>query len=58
MKSDLIRVAIIGAGISGLGVAYELIQSGFKDFVIYEALDYAGGRIHTLPFGKLIVRAC
>ncbi|XP_074600527.1 spermine oxidase-like isoform X2 [Brevipalpus obovatus] len=51
MKSDSIRVAIIGAGISGLGVAYELIQSGFTNFVIYEALDYAGGRIHTLPFG-------
>src|SRR4051794_1034867 len=39
-------VAIIGAGISGLAAAEELV--GSKSFIILEARNRAGGRIHTL----------
>ncbi|HEY6792040.1 MAG TPA: NAD(P)/FAD-dependent oxidoreductase, partial [Trebonia sp.] len=36
------RVAIIGAGMSGLAVAYRLLQAGI-DFVVFERNDDAGG---------------
>ena len=45
------RIAIIGAGISGLSAAQKLYQNGFNDIKIFEALDRIGGRIHTLHFG-------
>ncbi|GIU82426.1 MAG: amine oxidase [Pyrinomonadaceae bacterium] len=44
-------VLVLGAGLSGLSVAYELALRGYKVTVI-EARDYAGGRVFTLrkPF--------
>ena len=36
---------IIGAGLSGLYLAYKLEQQG-KDYLILEARDRLGGRIH------------
>lgn len=44
-----VRVAIIGAGISGLCAAYELSKIGC-DITIYEASDRIGGRIYTVYF--------
>lgn len=41
------KVAIVGAGISGLVSAYELAKSGAK-IVIYEKEDYIGGHAKTV----------
>ena len=40
------RVAVIGAGFSGLGAAQALSQAGYEVTVI-EARDRVGGRVHT-----------
>ncbi|CAH2305332.1 spermine oxidase-like [Pelobates cultripes] len=46
------RVVIIGAGFAGLAAATTLVKHGFKDLVILEALERAGGRVWThKPFG-------
>lgn len=46
------KVIIIGAGVSGVSAACELLKSGFTDFIILEASDRIGGRIHTVKFGN------
>ena len=43
------RVAIIGAGLSGIVAAYELMRLGMRP-VIYEA-SRLGGRLRSEPFG-------
>ena len=45
------RVAIIGGGFSGLGVAIQLLERGIKDFVILEKAKQLGGtwRENTYP---------
>ena len=45
------RVAIIGAGMSGLCMAIKLERAGFHDFTIYEKADRVGGtwRENTYP---------
>ena len=45
------RIAVIGAGPAGIGAGRELLQQGFSDFVIFDALDAPGGtwRLHTYP---------
>lgn len=45
------RVAIIGAGFSGLACAYELMMAGY-DVTVIEARDRVGGRV--LSFGDLV----
>ena len=50
---DHYKVAIVGAGASGLFVAYSLIKRGLtsgRDVIILEAEDRIGGRIHSIPF--------
>lgn len=52
--SHMKKVAIIGAGISGLACAYELHKAGY-DVEVYEKEAYVGGRLSTrvkdrLPF--------
>ena len=42
------KVAILGAGISGLSAAYHLVENGVKDIVVLEARERVGGRIHTI----------
>lgn len=39
------KVAIVGAGVSGLYAAYRLKQAGINDFVMLEARHRIGGRI-------------
>lgn len=46
-------VAILGAGISGLCVAYELKKAGFP-FYLIEARDRPGGRSHTIRSGSIV----
>jgi cation diffusion facilitator CzcD-associated flavoprotein CzcO len=45
------RVAIVGTGFSGLGMAIRLKQEGIEDFVIFERADEVGGtwRDNTYP---------
>ncbi|MET0700539.1 MAG: NAD(P)/FAD-dependent oxidoreductase [Mycobacterium sp.] len=43
-----VRVAIIGAGFGGLGVALKLTEAGFRDFTVYErAADVGGTWLHN-----------
>lgn len=50
------RIVIVGAGFAGLAAATTLVKSGLKNVVILEAMDYAGGRTHTVrPFGENII---
>lgn len=39
------RIAIVGAGLSGLYAAFLLERSGIRDYMLIEARDAAGGRI-------------
>ena len=43
------KVAIVGAGISGLGAAYELAKAGVH-VVLYEKESYIGGHAKTVHF--------
>ncbi len=45
------RIAIIGAGPAGLAAGRELLQKGFSEFTIFDALDAPGGtwRLHSYP---------
>ena len=45
------RVAIIGAGFSGIGMAARLLKEGIDDFVVFERADAVGGtwRDNTYP---------
>ena len=46
-------VAVLGAGIAGLVIAWELQQAGFPYYLI-EARDRPGGRSHTLRNGSFV----
>jgi protoporphyrinogen/coproporphyrinogen III oxidase len=48
------RVAVIGGGIAGLSVAYELARSGV-DFVLYESSGRLGGIVETLQRDGFVV---
>lgn len=45
------KIAIIGAGLSGLYAAYRLEQMGMNDYVMLEAADAPGGRISSQSIG-------
>ena len=44
------RIAIIGAGISGLGCAYALRQHPDLEITLYEGGDHIGGHSNTIDF--------
>ncbi len=50
-RGDAMRIAIIGAGPAGIATGRELLQKGFTEFTIFDALDAPGGtwRLHTYP---------
>jgi glutamate synthase (NADPH) small chain len=50
VKND--KVAVIGAGLSGLTVAAELAKKGYK-VAVYEATDRLGGSVWTTPETRL-----
>ncbi|XP_014477867.1 PREDICTED: uncharacterized protein LOC106746142 isoform X2 [Dinoponera quadriceps] len=50
-----VKIAIIGAGASGIAAASRLLQEGVDDFVLLEANDRIGGRINTVNFGSNVV---
>jgi monoamine oxidase len=41
------KIAIVGAGISGMSAVYHLQQAGFSNLKIFEGLNRIGGRIET-----------
>ncbi len=45
------KIAIIGAGPTGIAAGHELLKQGFSDFTIYEASDGIGGTwyLHSYP---------
>ncbi|KAF7263473.1 hypothetical protein GWI33_002250 [Rhynchophorus ferrugineus] len=47
-------VVIVGAGIAGLSVAQRLSQCGLSKFVVLEATDRPGGRIHSCWLGDVV----
>lgn len=46
------KILIVGAGLSGISAAANLVENGFKDIVILEAEDRIGGRIHSIDYGS------
>lgn len=54
MNSDSsLRIAIIGAGPSGLAAGHELLRQGFSEFTIFEASDGVGGTWHVQNYPGL-----
>jgi len=45
------EIIVIGAGVSALSACASLSEAGINNFVILEANDRIGGRMHTIPFG-------
>lgn len=51
MKKDQnTRIAIIGAGASGLTAGWELKKMGYKNVVIYEKENQVGGKTFSFPY--------
>ncbi|XP_074317896.1 polyamine oxidase 1-like [Silene latifolia] len=46
-----VSVIIVGAGMSGISAAKQLQDAGIHDFLILEATNRIGGRIHKTQFG-------
>jgi polyamine oxidase len=46
------KVAVLGAGISGITAAKALSNANVTDFLILEHNDYIGGRVHHTAFGR------
>ncbi len=44
------RIAIVGGGMAGVSTAHHLQQVGLTNFILFEASDRIGGRIHTKYF--------
>ncbi|KAL6435180.1 hypothetical protein ACFW04_005336 [Cataglyphis niger] len=49
------KTIIVGAGAAGIAAASKLLQKGINDFVILEASNRIGGRVHTVDFGENVV---
>ncbi|XP_018044767.1 PREDICTED: spermine oxidase [Atta colombica] len=47
-------VVIIGAGMAGLSAAHRLVQCGLRNFIVLEATDRPGGRIHSCWLGDVV----
>ncbi|MDQ8044306.1 MAG: NAD(P)/FAD-dependent oxidoreductase [Patulibacter sp.] len=43
METKHVKIAVLGSGFSGLGMAYRLLQDGERDFVVLEKADDIGG---------------
>lgn len=56
MSKNVIRVktAIIGAGASAISAAINLLNHGYEDFLMFEALERIGGRVDTIINGKTV----
>ena len=48
-----LRIAVIGAGPSGLAAGHELLAKGFDDFTIFEKSSAVGGTWHNETYPGL-----
>lgn len=46
---EFVKVVVVGGGVAGLGAAKTLDSK--VDYLLVEAQDYLGGRIHTVDAG-------
>ncbi|KAG6808538.1 hypothetical protein H0H93_016799 [Arthromyces matolae] len=53
--SSRTKVLILGGGVAGIIAARTLHEQGIDDFLIIEARDELGGRLHSAPFGGKVV---
>lgn len=53
-KFDECKTVILGAGVSGISAAINLLKNGYSNFVILEANDRIGGRCFTIDYGLLL----
>ncbi|CAF0922135.1 unnamed protein product [Brachionus calyciflorus] len=44
------ETVIIGAGMSGISAAVNFLKNGYENFLLFEASDRIGGRIHTIDY--------
>lgn len=44
------RIAIIGAGASGLTAAFHLMEKGYENITVYEKLDRVGGKVYSYDY--------
>lgn len=58
----MIKIAIVGGGLSGLSAAYTLAKRGYTDIVLFESEPELGGRIqsrsirgHNIDFGGFLI---
>lgn len=51
------KIVIIGAGAAGMSALVSLLEKGYTNVRLYEAQDYIGGRIRTLPFSDNVFDA-
>lgn len=49
------RVIIVGAGMAGLSAAHRLTQCGIRNFIVLEAKERPGGRIHSCWLGDAVI---
>jgi protoporphyrinogen oxidase len=49
-KTKDMKIAIIGAGASGLTAAYYIIKLGYRDVTVFEKEDYVGGKVLSYKF--------
>lgn len=49
------KIVIVGSGASGIAAGAKLLEYGFKNIVVLEALNRIGGRIATESFGSHVV---
>ncbi|XP_042858045.1 spermine oxidase-like, partial [Penaeus japonicus] len=56
-RAERVGVVIVGGGVAGLTAAKTLLDKGVKDFVVLEAQDRLGGRVHTIRQGPVLVEA-
>lgn len=52
-----VNTIVLGAGISGLSFAQGLLKAGFKDFLMLEAEQVAGGKIRTIKKDGYLLEA-
>lgn len=45
------KIIIVGAGLAGYSAGAKLLENGYTNFEILEALDRKGGRIYTIDYG-------
>lgn len=45
------KIIIVGAGLAGISAGAKLMEKGYTNFEILEALDRKGGRIYTIDYG-------